>query len=580
MRPLRLIWTTLAIGLLLAGSSLPARAQFETRSSASVGLFRPISVTVGDFNRDGNLDLAVVSYLPTGKVSIFLGNGDGTFRPGFSYAVAVQPFYAATASFRHNGTLDLVVGDSLSDDVYVMLGNGDGTFHPAVAYPTSGEPSLIATGDFNGDGRIDIAAVAGYGCDCLEVLPGNGDGTFGAPVIAPFTLTGYAMAVGDFNADGKLDVATIGATGFDVSILLGNGDFTFRQGGGYTVGESTDSIVAGYFNHDNQLDLAVSTLEGIGVSVLLGNGNGTFQEPVNYETWFPTSVAAGDFNGDGKLDLVASNSGSAANLFASTVSVFIGNGDGTFQTGVSYSAGRSAKYVAVGDFNGDQQPDFVVIDGLHDVAITLLNTGVAAFSPTTPIVFPFQLIGTTSAPQTVTLTNTGESALRISSINASGDFGVNSTCGSSIAPGANCAISVTFAPTSTATESQTVTIEDSASSKPQTIELTGAGTVAQFSPTALSFSPQAVGTTSPPQVVQLTNRGSKPLQIGSVVIHGYHPGDFSLTNTCPASLNPRATCTVSVTFTPITTGIRTAFIYFNDNGGGSPQTVALMGTGS
>jgi hypothetical protein len=574
----KLVWILTAFCCFAAAP--PVHAQFETRSSSGVGLFRPISVTVGDFNRDGNLDIAVVSYLPTGQVSIFLGNGDGTFRPGKAYAVAVQPLYAATASFRNNGILDLVVGDSLSDDVYVMLGNGDGTFQPAVAYPTNGRPEVVATGDFNGDGKIDIASVAGYACDCLEILPGNGDGTFGAPVVAPFTLLDYTIAVGDFNGDGNLDVATIGDTGFEVAILLGNGDFTFRQGDDYTVGSSPESIATGYFNRDDKIDLAVAVFEGVGVGVLLGNGNGIFQQPVFYDTWFPTSVAVGDFNGDGKADLVASNAGSAANLFASTVSVFLGNGDGTFQPGVMYPAGKEASYVAVGDFNGDHQPDLVVVDGSRDAAITLLNTGVAGFSPTTPLLFPFQLVGTSSPAQTVTLTNTGAAPLKISSLKATGDFHLTSTCGSNVPPGANCAINVTFAPTSTSTQSEAVIIEDSASTKPQAIELIGAGTVVQFTPALLNFASQKVGTTSAPQMVQLTNQGAAPLDISSVLLHGFHSQDFSATNNCPASLASKATCTISITFTPNNTGTRTALVYVYDNGGGSPQTVPLTGTGT
>jgi hypothetical protein len=115
-----------------------------------------------------------LNYIPSGSVSILLGNGDGTFRAGPSYAVAVQPFYLAAADLRHKGTLDLVVGDSLSYDVYVMLDNGDG--------------------------KLDIIALAepGVPCNCLEVLPGNGNGTFGPAIITPRpnNIAAYAFGTG------------------------------------------------------------------------------------------------------------------------------------------------------------------------------------------------------------------------------------------------------------------------------------------------------------------------------------------------------------------------------------------------
>ena len=110
----QITWTIIVMAFICLAGGTPALAQFETRASASTSTYVPYSLVAGDFNRDSKLDVAVVSYLPSGNVTIFLGNGDGTFRAGESYPVAVQPFYAATASSRNNGILDLVVGDSLA----------------------------------------------------------------------------------------------------------------------------------------------------------------------------------------------------------------------------------------------------------------------------------------------------------------------------------------------------------------------------------------------------------------------------------------------------------------------------------
>jgi Abnormal spindle-like microcephaly-assoc'd, ASPM-SPD-2-Hydin len=160
---------------------------------------------------------------------------------------------------------------------------------------------------------------------------------------------------------------------------------------------------------------------------------------------------------------------------AAGLSILTGNGDGTFQADRFYPAGVDVASLAIGDFNGDHKPDVVLLDsGLG--AITLLNTGVASFSPTTPLIFKKQNVGTTSAAQSVTVTNTGKTVLGLSSMKASNQFGVTSSCGKSVRAGAKCTISVTFSPTSQGTKSGTVTIKDSASSKPMVIELSGTGT--------------------------------------------------------------------------------------------------------
>jgi hypothetical protein len=570
-------------GLVLVGvlaMSRFAASQFETRGN-SLTNYGPSSIAVGDFNHDGKMDLAVAAGASNSNtVAILLGNGDGTFRRALYYTVGVGAISIVAADFNNDGNLDLAVA-SQSSYIGILLGNGDGTFQaPTQSPPVQAFEQFVTVGDFNGDGKPDLVAFsANNPCKCISVLMGNGDGTFQNAVTTQPPFPVATIGVGDFNGDGKLDLATAGTfgTSSSVNILLGNGDGTFQYGASYPGETSPNTIAIADFNGDHKLDLAIANDQGVGISVLLGNGDGTFQKAVDYSVEFPTWVTVADFNGDHKLDLVVAN---PFFFLFSGVTVFLGNGDGTFQPGAVYPIPKKeASYVAVGDFNGDRKTDLAVTDNLNNDVVVLLNTGVVAFSPTTPLAFPFQLIGTTSPPQTVTLTNTGASALQITSMKASGQFGLSSTCGSSVAAGANCTISVTFSPTSQGTKLGTVTISDSASSKPQVIEIGGAGTVVQFAPGSLTFPAQKVGTTSSPQLVQLTNQGTAALNITQFQLNGLNLKNFSQTNNCPSSLNAKASCTISVTFTPNKTGTRTAEVSTYDTGGGSPQTVPLSGTG-
>ena len=192
--------------------------------------------------------------------------------------------------------------------------------------------------------------------------------------------------------------------------------------------------------------------------------------------------------------------------------------------------------------------------------------------------FPSQLVNTTSAVQTVTLTNTGTAALSVTSIVASGDFMQTNTCGTSVAAGANCAISVTFTPTATGTRTGAITITDNAAGSPQSVNLTGTGAApgVSLSPSSLTFGNQNLNTTSVAQSVTLNNTGNVALSVTSIVASG----DFMQTNTCGTSVAAGANCTISVTFTPTATGIRTGAVTITDNIAGSPQTISLTGTGA
>ncbi len=220
-------------------------------------------------------------------------------------------------------------------------------------------------------------------------------------------------------------------------------------------------------------------------------------------------------------------------------------------------------------------------------SVSLTGNGVAPAVTILPasLSFPDQLVGTTSQPQTATLTNSGGAALTISSISASGDFAQTNNCPISpntLAAGASCTTTVTFTPTTTGVRRGSVNITDDASGSPQSLSLSGNGVVPAVTllPASLSFGSQIVGTTSAAQAVTLSNSGGAPLTISSIVAGS---ADFAQTNTCPvspATLPAGANCTITVTFTPTTTDIRRGAITITDDASGSPQTVPLSGTGT
>ncbi len=314
-----------------------------------------------------------------------------SFLAPVNYPIDAGPVSVVVGDFNSDGVPDLVTPNFQANSVSVLLGNGDGTFQ-AVRNSAANKVLNLAAGDFNRDGRLDLAIETlgeypFFEDSSVSIMLGNGDGTFQAPYRVASNGT---PVVGDLNGDGNLDlaVAFIDFSDHLVGVLLGNGDGTFQRGGNFNTGGTPGGPTLGDLNGDGKLDLVATNINRDSVIVMLGNGDGSLGTAVHITAGrFPGSVALADFNGDGRLDVVATNRLSFLSSFRSTVSVLLGNGDGSFRTAVQYDVGpilSQPQTVVVGDFNGDGIPDlgaFVtsVQPGSRNVVSVLLGRGDGSF---------------------------------------------------------------------------------------------------------------------------------------------------------------------------------------------------------
>ncbi len=344
--------------------------------------YSPTAIDTGDFNGDGRTDVVTADY-GNSVVSVYLGNGNGTLQTASTFSsVGTNPHAVKVADLNKDNRQDIIVGSNGASNgiIAIFFGNGNGTFQSPVTYNTGGTtPGSIVVFDFNGDGRLDIA-VANAGNGLLGVLFQNANGTFAAPVTYPTGGTSELnMVEGDFNGDGRADLAISNECGSDCSIvgnigiLLGAANGTFGTVSTISSGGARPSNIAiGDLNGDTRPDLVATNAEG-NVGVLLGNANGTFQSAVTYSTAgpglraVPAATLIKDFNGDGRMDVVV------ANFTSATLTLFLGNGNGTLGAATLYASGAANPvYLAAADFNGDSQLDIASADrGSDGVGISL-----------------------------------------------------------------------------------------------------------------------------------------------------------------------------------------------------------------
>jgi hypothetical protein len=332
---------------IIAGRLHAQAVSFVTAKKSAAGLGFVGSSGMGDFNQDGNQDLAVIG-LNSSNVSVLLGNGDGTFQTAVNLPLSEPPSFLVVSYFNGDSIPDLAVVTFVGT-ISVFLGNGDGTFGTALDSFAGPSPRAIDCGDFNGDHLQDLMVNNENG---TAILLGNGNGTFRAPLNTPppagkFTVAGY------FNDDGILDI--VGPSGGGLLVHPGNGDGTFRSP--IASPGPFGSFAVGYFNRDAIADLAVGDFVSQNIAILLGNGDGTFRAGGVFSSPYvelPSRLRVDDFNGDTIPDLATS--------FGGKVSVGLSRGDGTFHA-LAVSSSLEFGDFLVGDFNGDGIKDLAGTDG-------------------------------------------------------------------------------------------------------------------------------------------------------------------------------------------------------------------------
>lgn len=360
----------------------------------------PEGITTADFNNDGLADLAITDAKTSDpRARIYLGNGSGGFTAGGSRTVGMNPGSITANDFNSDGKIDVAVANYDDSTISILSGDGSGnllagsTLSAGATYtvmiggtPTNTgnpKPRIIVSGDFNGDGKADLAWTNDYDnvsnfevAGTVGIAINNGTATPFSSVTATREIGNnpYGLIATDLNGDGKLDLiaANSPTTGNgSISVLLGNSSGTFEAAVNTTVGTRPRYFAAGDFNRDGKQDLALSqTITDNNLRILLGNGSGGFSSQSTLSMGAaasPRGVISADFNADGYLDVAVSS------VAGDNVSIFLGSGDGNFNTRKVFAAGDVASLMASADFDRDGLPDLAITNESSTASsITLL----------------------------------------------------------------------------------------------------------------------------------------------------------------------------------------------------------------
>jgi VCBS repeat-containing protein len=374
IRPVIVLASILFAALLLAPPALAVTpVTFTGPTNFAVG-DGPNSVAVGDFNVDGDPDLAVANEF-AGSVSVLLGGAGGNFSAATNIATGGFPFAVAAGDFNGDGDPDLAVADAFDGIISVLVGSTGGSFTGPTNFPAGSFPAAVAVGEFNADGDPDLAVVDQVTGEIL-VLRGIAGGGFSAPTTVGTATGPFSVAVGEFNGDSDPDLAVADQFSGRVLVLLGSSGANFTAPTTVASGSDPDSVAVGDFNADGDPDLAVADQSPGEIMVLLGSTGGTFTGPTILTTDSGVSaVAVADFNRDGDPDLAVSN----VNL--SRVSVLLGSTGATFTAQTNFAVGSTQTSVVAADFNGDGKPDLAATKFNTDNVAVLLNSTVTNQAP-------------------------------------------------------------------------------------------------------------------------------------------------------------------------------------------------------
>jgi hypothetical protein len=344
----------------------------------------PFAAAIDDLKNDSKSYIAVVNY-GTNDVLVLSGYSSLNSVDPMEFSVGhdSHPTSVALGDFNNDQFLDIVITNLAFDSIGVLIGYGNGSFETEISYSmeSGSAPECVCTGDFNNDNRTDIA-VANYGSSTVGVLLGFGNGSFGtlSTYSTGFESLPIFVTTGDFNNDQALDIVAANFRIDSVAVFLGYGNGSFAPAVNYSTGTGSDpiAIFVADFNKDNQSDLAVANSENGNVGILFGNGDGSFQTVITYSTGFqsnPDSIVAGDLNNDNWLDIILADSTS------DNIAILLAYKNGTFGSPIMYtdSSFANPSALVLGDYNYDNQIDIIVTNFGGDNVDVLIGYGNGSF---------------------------------------------------------------------------------------------------------------------------------------------------------------------------------------------------------